>query len=272
MIEIRLLRDIEEIAFCEDIQKVAWGMDDAEVVPAPQMNALYYSGGILAGAFDGQRIIGFIVGFLARHDDANPNPNARAENEEVGIHSHMMAVIPEYQGQGIGRKLKWFQRNWCMAQGYKWVSWTFDPMQAKNARLNLEHFGAVASHYKVNVYGEMRDDLNRGMQSDRLLAWWDLYSPDVQHISEGNTHSNIAVDDIPYGLQIKEKSLHHNLDLTDASVRIDVPENLVHLLKTDLTFAHTCREATREAFLHYISQGYTAKRFLEGSYILFKDA
>ena len=272
MIEIRLLKDIEEIAICEEIQKVAWGMDDAEVVPAPQMNALYYSGGILAGSFDGERLIGFIVGFLAKHDDANPNSDAVAMRDDVGIHSHMMAVIPEYQGQGIGRKLKWFQRDWCMAQGYNWVSWTFDPMQAKNARLNLEHFGAFANHYKVNVYGEMRDDLNRGMQSDRLLAWWDLSSQEVKHISEGNTHPDVSIKDIPYGLRIKDKSLQPNLELTEASVRIDVPENLVHFLKTDLPFAHACREATRAAFLHYFSQGYTAKRFLDGSYILVKNS
>ena len=275
MIEIRLLRDIEEITFCEDIQKVAWGMDEAEVVPGPQLNALYYSGGILAGAFDGQRLIGFIVGFLAKHDNANPNPNAATLGDDVGIHSHMMAVVPEYQGQGIGRKLKWFQRDWCIQQGYNWVSWTFDPMQAKNARLNLEHFGAFANHYKVNVYGEMRDDLNRGMESDRLLAWWDLKSAEVEHISKGNTHpdiSDISLSNLDYGLRIMNKTINSNLELIDECVRIDVPENLIHLLKTDLSFAHSCREATREVFLRYFSQGYTAKRFLEGSYILFKDS
>jgi len=261
-VEIRLLKNINEIAICEDIQRAAWGMDDAEIVPAPQMNALNYSGGMLAGAFAGNQLVGFILGFLAKHDYDHGY-------DALGIHSHMMAVIPEYQGQGIGRKLKWFQRDWCLQQGYNWVSWTFDPMQAKNAKLNFEYFGVFANHYKVNIYGEMRDDLNRGMESDRLLAWWDLKNSSVEKISQGEKRSSLEIDTIPYALQIKDKSLIQNLDLSDAYVKIDIPQDLVRLLKTDLGFALDCRKATRETFLHYFSKGYSAKRFLEGSYILY---
>ncbi len=268
MLEVRLLKDIDEIAFCEDIQKAAWGMHDAEVVPAPQINALYYSGGMVAGAFDGSKLVGFILGFLAKHA-ANPNPNAVLERDDVGIHSHMMAVLPDYQGQGIGRRLKWFQRDWCLSEGYNWVSWTFDPLQAKNAKLNFEYFGVFANHYKVNVYGEMRDDLNRGMESDRLLAWWDLQAESVQDLSEGKAQLQENTKEIPYALKINEKSLVPNLELDEKIVRLEIHKNLVVLLQTDLDFAHACRKVTRDVFLHYFAKGYTAKRFVESSYILY---
>lgn len=264
MIEIRLLNTIEEIRLCEDIQKQAWGMDEDGVVPAPHMNAVNYSGGMIAGGFVGPELVGFIYGFLAKHD--------HEEKQGFGLHSHMMAVIPSYQGQGLGKQLKWFQRDWCLAQGLNWVTWTYDPMQAPNARLNLEHFAAYANHYKVNIYGEMDDALNRGMPTDRLLAWWPLQDDSVRALKDNGKRltPNHELNDVPFALQKTKEGFHKDLNLNTPVVQLQIPINLLSLIKQDAALALEWRLHARDVFLHYFEQGYTAKRFLGESYLLYK--
>ncbi len=265
MIEIRLLNEISEIRVCEDIQKLAWGMDEDGVVPAPHMNAVNYSGGMIAGSFVDGKQVGFIYGFIAKHEhDAA---------QGFGLHSHMMAVIPEHQGKGLGKKLKWFQRDWCLEQGLDWVSWTYDPMQAANARLNIEHFAVYANHYKINIYGEMDDDLNRGMPTDRLLAWWDLHHDEVIALKTRAKRSDLDKDlnDLPYALKKTANAFVKNLDLNDPVVRLHIPVSLLKLIKEDAALALEWRLNARDAFIHYFSKGYTARRFIDDTYLLFKN-
>lgn len=264
MVEIRHLQDMAEIRLCEDIQKQAWGMDEDGVVPAPHFNAVNYSGGMLAGSFVDGQMVGFIYGFLARHEHNS--------SEGTGLHSHMMAVIPSFQGKGLGRQLKWYQRDWCLERDINWVSWTYDPMQAANARLNLEHFAAYANHYKVNIYGHMDDALNRGMPTDRFLAWWPLQDPEVLRLKELRTRAPIEnAATLAIALAKTESSFEKNLTLKDDIVTVEIPKSLLTLMQTNAPKALEWRLQAREVFLHYFEKGYTAKRFLEGKYLLFKD-
>ena len=130
--EVRPLSAIEELHACEAIAKVVWQVDDREIVPASHLRAIQHAGGLVAGAFDAGRLVGFVIGILARHD----------AHEPTGLHSHLMAVLPEVRRGGLGRALKWYQRRWCLERALPWITWTFDPLQAHNARLNLEHLGA----------------------------------------------------------------------------------------------------------------------------------
>ncbi len=155
--------DLEEI---EAIQREIWGPDD--VVPTTQLRAAEHAGGQLAGAFRDGRMIGFSYGFLSK-------PHGRGA-EGLGLHSHMVAVRNEGRGLGVGQALKWHQRDWAKGQGYSWISWTFDPLQARNARLNLEHLGAVVFDYHVDFYGNMTGPLGGGQSGDRMLAMWLLDS------------------------------------------------------------------------------------------------
>ncbi len=163
-----------ELFEVEQIQRDVWGLDDLEIVPIGQLRALEHSGGQLAGAFSGPRMVGFSYGFLAR-------PHGRGM-EGLGLHSHMVAVRDEARGRGVGQALKWAQRDWCLERGLDWMAWTFDPLQARNANLNLRRLGAVGVEYLVDFYGPMGGLLGGGQPTDRLLALWQLDSPRVLRI------------------------------------------------------------------------------------------
>ena len=117
----------EDLAEIERIQREIWGPDD--VVPPPHLRAVEHSGGQLAAAYSDGRMIGFSYGFLAAAHGRGM--------QGYGLHSHMVAVRSAGRGLGVGQALKWHQRTWALEHGLSWVSWTFDPLQARNARLNL---------------------------------------------------------------------------------------------------------------------------------------
>jgi len=168
---IRPLVTVEECRQAERIQAEVWGTDDLEVVPSSLLRAAHHAGGMVVGAFRGDAMVAFAYGFVAL-------PHGRGMRG-VGLHSHMLAVVPAARGLGVGQALKWFQRDWCLARELAWVTWTFDPLQARNARLNLEHLGAVAVEYLPDFYGPMTGPLGGDQPSDRLLALWDLASDRV---------------------------------------------------------------------------------------------
>jgi predicted GNAT superfamily acetyltransferase len=119
-------------------------------------------GGQVFGAFDGEKLVGFLLAI----------PGIRPDGR-VYLHSHMMGVLPEYRNAGIGRQLKMRQREDAIARGIDLIEWTFDPMQLKNAWFNIEGLGAIARRYVRNQYGVSSSALQGGLPTDRLVAeWW----------------------------------------------------------------------------------------------------
>ena len=171
-IEVRELHTPKELAEVVQLQFEIWGSNDA--TPANQLVISVKTGGHVLGAFDGGRLVSFAYGFPAL-----------LQGQEPWIASHMLATRPEYAGQGIGRMLKWRQRDWALARGYRRITWTFDPLEGRNAHLNLNLLGAVAREYIVDCYGPMEDKLNQGLPSDRLMADWQLDSERVQAALRG---------------------------------------------------------------------------------------
>ncbi len=157
-VELRELNGVAELRAAEAFQVAVWGADERPD-NSDIMLALQHEGALIAGAFSGGEMLGFLFGF----------PCA-----EAGVqHSHRLGVHPKAQGMGLGVKLKWFQRDWCLARGIAQVRWTYDPLRAINAGLNIGTLGATAGEYLVDYYGEM-PGINAGLPSDRLLARWDL--------------------------------------------------------------------------------------------------
>ena len=258
--DIRLAHSYEELSAFEDIERVVWGLHDRDIVPASNLVAAVHAGGIAAGVYHNDVAIGFVYGFPSFQQNWS---------EPLGLHSHMLAILPAYRGHGLGQALKWYQRSWCLEQGYAWITWTYDPLQGKNAKLNLEHLGASTNIYRVNEYGAMGGILNAGLPSDRLLAVWDIRQDVVQQLSEGEKRTAFTGNTVSV-LECDEWGAPSLPDLNQnaAFLRLEIPPNLTELLTEDPPLATSWRERSRQVFLHYFAQGYRATRFVAGAYIL----
>ena len=158
---IREIRGHAELRAVELLQKEVWDCNDIEVLPAIHMIASREVGAILLGAFDGDTLIGFVYGFPGFEGDARV------------IHSDMLAVREAYRDRGVGRALKFAQRESALARGIDRITWTFDPFQARNAYLNLVHLGGTADRYLRDFYGDTSSPLHAG-GTDRLWVTWHL--------------------------------------------------------------------------------------------------
>ncbi len=163
-IEIRPIETYAEYMDCEALQRATWG--EFGVVPHHLLITAHKSGGICLGAFDtdapGAPMVGFVFGFLGR-----------AEDGRLKHTSHMAAVLPAYRNARIGERLKWAQRDHALAQGLELMTWTFDPLISRNARLNLAKLGAVCRTYLRNAYGPEPEDPAGRLPSDRFrVDWW----------------------------------------------------------------------------------------------------
>ncbi len=162
MITIRPLTTHNEIFAVEQLQRDAWGVPDIDVVPLHMLITPPRHGGLLLGAFDGERLAGFVFGFLGLTADGR-----------LKHCSHMAGVHPDYRDHGVGYSLKLAQREHVLAQGLDLITWTFDPLETRNAALNFHKLGAVCNTYIRNLYGAMRAAINAGPPSDRFeVAWW----------------------------------------------------------------------------------------------------
>jgi predicted GNAT superfamily acetyltransferase len=165
---IEKLNDIESLRQCIEVQRQAWGFADVDVLPLRMLVVCVRIGGQVLGARDSD---GKVIGFL------NALPGYR--NGKVYLHSHMMGVLPEYQNQGVGRSLKWAQREEALSRGIRLIEWTFDPLEFRNAHFNIELLGVISRKYLVNTYGITSSPLHGGLPTDRLVAEWHLDSPRV---------------------------------------------------------------------------------------------
>jgi predicted GNAT superfamily acetyltransferase len=150
-----------------------WG--EHQLLPREMIHALGASGNVPWGAFDGEEMIGYVLGWMGIEPE-----------EGLHTHSHMLAALPDRRHRGVGYALKLAQRAQAIEQGIGLVRWTFDPLVARNGYFNLSKLGAVADRFHRNFYGEMTDSLNRGERSDRLVVRWDLArSPGPRNVATG---------------------------------------------------------------------------------------
>ncbi len=178
---VRECTTIEEFDNCIDLQREAFGLPDIEISPRRHLIVSRQAGGWTLGAFASGRMVGFVHHLAAVMPD----------NEIFG-YSHMMAVAKDYQNKGVGARLKWAQRERALKEGRRYIKWTWDPMQARNAHFNLNRLGVLGESFEDNFYGtdynadpgQALDQLP-GLQSDRLFANWYLDSPRVQRLSKG---------------------------------------------------------------------------------------
>jgi predicted GNAT superfamily acetyltransferase len=181
-VELRRCHSIEEFRACVALQKEVWNFTDAELVPLRMFVVADKVGGQVMGAFDGTAMVGFALSV----------PGTRTGH--VYLHSHMLAVRKDHRNSGLGRRLKLMQREDAMARGIELIEWTFDPLEIKNAYLNLEKLGAIARRYNINQYGITSSPLQGGLPSDRLIAEWWLKSNRVQTLLETGKNPPIQAE------------------------------------------------------------------------------
>jgi predicted GNAT superfamily acetyltransferase len=167
-IVIRHCQGLEELRACVALQKDIWNFTDAELVPLRMFVVAEKVGGQIMGAFAGGEMVGFALSV----------PGTRSGH--VYLHSHMLAVRKDHRNGGLGRRLKLLQREDALARGIELIEWTFDPLEIKNAYLNVEKLGAIVRRYNINQYGITSSPLQGGLPSDRLIAEWWLKSRRVE--------------------------------------------------------------------------------------------
>lgn len=252
-ISIKTPSTVDEFRMIEQLQAAIWG-SRAEAVPAHLLLTIAKEGGIVQLMVDGVTPIGFSFGFLSQ-----------TESGQLKLASHQAGVLPDYQGQSLGYRLKLAQREAALQQGLTLITWTYDPLLGQNARLNLHKLGAICRTYQPNLYGDMTDSLNRGLPSDRFRVDWWLESDHVAARLRGEFLSptdllaiypvvNPArfVDDVPRPTE----TVHLPTDARFCLV--EVPADLTRL-KTDAPdLAVSWRLHTRHIFETLFERGYTA--------------
>jgi predicted GNAT superfamily acetyltransferase len=177
---IRECTTIEEFDTCVGLQRAVFGMPDLELSPRRHLIVSRQAGGWILGAFAGAELVGFVHHLVAVRDGA-----------EIIGYSHMMAVSAAYQNRGLGARLKWAQRERALSEGRDFIRWTFEPMRARNAHFNLNRLGACVRSYGVNFYGwDAGTEAHAGgrefhLDSDRLIAQWELRTPRVERAARG---------------------------------------------------------------------------------------
>jgi predicted GNAT superfamily acetyltransferase len=174
---------LEEFRACVALQQEVWGFSDSELVPLRIFSLAPKIGGQVVGAWDGDCLVGFAMAI----------PGSR--NGHPYLHSHMVAVKESYRNAGLGRKIKLFQREDAIAQGYELMEWTFDPLEIKNAYFNIERLGAIARRYNVNQYGITNSPLQGFLPTDRLVAEWWMTSRRVQTLLSTGHHPPIHAEE-----------------------------------------------------------------------------
>jgi predicted GNAT superfamily acetyltransferase len=250
--EIRSLEKHGEFKECENAQKAIWG---GLSVASEVMLVTQKAGGAVLGAFIHGKLVGFIYALLARRDG------------QISHWSHMMGILPEYRSQGLGLQLKLAHREIALRQGIKSIRWTYDPLQTRNATLNLGKLGARVEEYVSNYYGQFHSTIEQGLPSDRFVVYWPVASRAVGRlIAKGR--KTAAIPAVPKvnltatnqsGFLVNRKV---DLGLREPRLLVEIPADADLMRAKALALAKRWRIQTRKIFLAYLSRDYSVRDLL----------
>ncbi len=217
VIEIRELHSLQDQFHARMIFDSVWPSSNETQITSNLLQAMVHTGSYLVGIFDGAQVVGASFAFPSIEPD-------------VHLHSHMTAFIESHRDRGLGTLVKNHQWKWAKDRGYKSITWTFDPLVRRNARLNILKLGADLISYHENFYGNMADDLNNGDESDRMMVRWDL-TPDLPTPRQEMT-------DPPYDAEL-----------------IELPADIVELRRADPELSQQLRVQVRTALQEALGSG-----------------
>jgi len=244
--EIKELRELEDLRRLADLFAAVWGRPGEPPMSSDILKALGHSGNYISGAFSDGRLIGGLVGWLG----GDPL-------HELHTHSHILGVLPDNEARGLGFELKQHQRRWCLERGVKVMEWTTDPLVRRNAYFNLTKLGAEAPRYLINFYGPMRDGINAGDESDRLLIRWQLDSLKAEAAASGDTHEPGV--ESSRGNPILSAGREGEPVASVSSSRVlscETPPDIVAMRRVNPPLARAWRMAMREALGGALDAGY----------------
>lgn len=255
-IEYRVLETIAELEQAVDVEVVVWGLDQRFAAPSNLMRAVSHDdgGGVVIGAFDGSAMIGMSFGLPVRR------------RGQWVLWSHMTGVAPDYQNRGIGFGLKQAQRAWALDFGYEIIGWTFDPLQRGNANFNLHYLGTVARDFHTNLYGEMTDEINRGLDSDRMEATWILRDERVARLAAGEPVAPVT-DHFPDAAFLVRSEdgrpvMNPMPPLNARWYFVEIPYNIGQVKKSGIDLARQWQLALRQALPQAFARGRSAVDFV----------
>jgi predicted GNAT superfamily acetyltransferase len=273
---LRILETPEDLNLVEDLQRRVWPGSDTDIVPQHMLRAAIHNGGLVIGAFKDKPsnpegtspLLGFVFGF--------PGIYETPDGPRLKHCSHMLGVDPAHRDQGIGFLLKRAQWQMVRRQGLDRITWTYDPLLSRNAHLNITRLGGVCSTYLPSFYGQMRDELNAGMDSDRFEVDWWVNSRRVSHrLSRGNrpelklANYQAALAEVlnatrfnASGWPVPPDSLDEIPKYQENLCLVEIPANFPGLKAADTGLAQAWRLQARQLFQELFKAGYLVTDFL----------
>lgn len=268
-ITIRPLSSHDDYQQTRHIHMATWGVDVAETIPPLTMHALQYNGGTLLGAYDADRLVGYILGTLGAIQA--PNRIDQIAAARLKMFSVIMGILPKYQNQGIGTQLKLAQREAALREGIRLITWTYDPLESRNGRLNIGKLGAVCNKYYRDFHGPMAGR-NAGLASDRFeVEWW---------VTSNRVEGRVAQQRRPLSLDAMRSAgaIVVNEAQFDAAgllipplefarsdnnlLLVEIPADIQALKAADLALAKQWRQHTRQLFEHYFAANFAVTDFV----------
>ncbi|HUS93773.1 MAG TPA: hypothetical protein VMZ24_01195 [Patescibacteria group bacterium] len=273
VIEIKQITEVAEALKLEDVQRQAWGMEEVEILPGRFLHGLQFNGSCLYGAFDGDRIVGFVFGLLGTIENLE-NRIDQVAAARLQMYSAIMGVIGPYQGQGIGYRLKLAQREFALRIGVRLITWTYDPLESRNAYLNMSKLGAVCHRYFRDFHGVL-GGINAGVPTDRFYVEWWITSNRVKG-KLSNKRSPLGFDAYHTGgatlvNQVKEFDDELPVPSEEFSrsegniLIVEIPGSFQRVKQQDMALALAWREHTRQIFEYYIDRHYLVTDLVRGS-------
>lgn len=262
---IKILETPEEMTAVEELQRQVWRGSETDVVPAHVFIAAIHNGGIVAGAYLDDRLIGFVFGF--------PGIEKTPDGPRAKHCSHMLGIHPDHRDGGIGFALKRAQWQIVRHQGLDHITWTYDPLLSRNAYLNIAKLGAVCNTYRRSEYGDMRDGLNVGLPSDRFQVDWWINTRRVErrlgkrvrktlnldHFSQAELHP-LYTPHVSTGNLLRPPE--HFSPLEEKLALAEIPSDFNALKEKDFVLARDWRFFTREVFETAFNAGYIVTDFV----------
>jgi predicted GNAT superfamily acetyltransferase len=264
-VTIRDLESIDDLRQLKEVEKEVWGMTDDDTLPLTLAIASKAAGNIFLGAFakdqhqdnhHNEKMVGFAFGFIGR------------EHEKITIHSHMLGVLDGYRHLDLGSRLKQAQRERALAMGVQEMTWTYDPLQSRNAHFNFSKLGVVSDAYKVDFYGPETSSILHRNGTDRLWVRWMLNS---RRVRDRLTGQNTRVETLDAMrllaplVRFDPSGKPGRADLAEALARqrisIEIPGDILEIERTDMGLAQEWRDRTRWAFREALKAGFIVAEF-----------